>query len=121
MWLNLPETFQSVKAFDCLNLHNLTSPISGSNIGAINSMTIEACQIIIIFLAGCTCDDTDLPHHVSTRNEIIQLMTSSRELLRKVGAKICVVTIARSSLDDFCPQDQVSIQNYLFSPKSSGH
>ena len=57
--------------------------------------------------SGCTCDDTELPHHVSTNDEISRLMTSSLGLLRKIGAKISAVTIARSSLDDFCPQDQV--------------
>lgn len=57
--------------------------------------------------AGCTCDDTELPHHVSTLEEIDRLLERTGELLTAIGVGPAMVTVARSSLDDFCPPDQV--------------
>ncbi|KAG7167078.1 UPF0489 protein C5orf22-like [Homarus americanus] len=58
--------------------------------------------------AGCTCDDEvhELPHHISSNEEIDLLMKSSQYLITKFPAPV-IITIARSSLDDYCPPDQV--------------
>ncbi|XP_069112609.1 UPF0489 protein C5orf22 homolog isoform X2 [Argopecten irradians] len=58
--------------------------------------------------AGCTCDDTELPHHVSTQEEITLLIDSVQELLCHMY-KPTIITMARSSNDDYCPPDQVDI------------
>lgn len=62
--------------------------------------------------AGCTCDDTELPHHVSDLGEVEELCGRLYTLLTSLGDRSpCVVTMARSSLDEFTPPEQVeSIQ-----------
>lgn len=63
------------------------------------------------FLAGCTMDDTELPHHVSSPAQISQLMGSCHYVLETLPAPT-IITVARSSEDDYCPKDQVeAIQN----------
>jgi len=68
----------------------------------------------IIHNAGCTCDDTELPHHVSSQMEIESLIQDMQVILSYIFdteitniAHPTVVTIARSSLDDYCPSNQV--------------
>ena len=64
----------------------------------------------VLHNAGCTCDDTDLPHHVSSVEEIAFMMYELRVSLESWVSdlgKPLAVTVARSSLDDFCPPDQV--------------
>ncbi|XP_035678922.1 UPF0489 protein C5orf22 homolog [Branchiostoma floridae] len=64
----------------------------------------------LIHLAGCTCDDTELPHHVSSQEEISNL-TVAMETMLSCLPRPTLVTIARSSDDDYCPKSQVeSIQ-----------
>ncbi|CAB4060997.1 UPF0489 protein C5orf22 homolog [Lepeophtheirus salmonis] len=67
----------------------------------------------LIHDAGCTCDDEDLPNHKSNEEEIKDLMEKIRNFLTR-GAiasylpdKPDIVTIARSSQDEFTPADQV--------------
>ena len=44
---------------------------------------------------GCTCDDTELPHHVSTPTQIQQLMVTAREFLTSLP-KPTLITMSRS-------------------------
>ncbi|XP_005386207.1 PREDICTED: UPF0489 protein C5orf22 homolog [Chinchilla lanigera] len=60
----------------------------------------------MVHQAGLTCDYSELPHHISTEQEIEYLIQSVYYLLRKLP-KPTLVTIARSSLDDYCPSEQV--------------
>ncbi|XP_072024138.1 LOW QUALITY PROTEIN: UPF0489 protein C5orf22 homolog [Amphiura filiformis] len=66
----------------------------------------------LIHMAGLTCDDTgELPHHVSTQEEIDSLIGAMKVLLSRLP-KPSIVTISRSSHDDYCPPNQVeSIQS----------
>ncbi|GAB1599578.1 hypothetical protein Ahia01_000235100, partial [Argonauta hians] len=65
---------------------------------------------LLVHDAGCTCDDTDLPHHRSTVQQIEQLLQCTDTLLSHLP-RPAVVTIARSVSDEYCPPDQVdSIQ-----------
>ncbi|XP_077285628.1 misexpression suppressor of ras 6 [Arctopsyche grandis] len=58
--------------------------------------------------AGCTCDNTDLPHHVATDDEFQDYITGHfRELLGALPHPPTIITISRSSQDDYCPQEQV--------------
>ncbi|XP_076358225.1 misexpression suppressor of ras 6 isoform X3 [Tachypleus tridentatus] len=51
--------------------------------------------------AGLTCDDTELPHHVSSREEIRHLVEKTTDFLKRLP-RPSLVTIARSvSLDIF--------------------
>ncbi|XP_046618323.1 UPF0489 protein C5orf22 homolog [Neodiprion virginianus] len=60
--------------------------------------------------AGCTRDDTDLPHHVTTQQDLSRLITGTfRAFLAALPAPPTIVTIARSSLDDYCPPEDVDL------------
>lgn len=61
----------------------------------------------IVYAAGCTCDSTDLPHHESTEKEIGKLIEQFKEFLRTLGYPPTIITISRSSEDDYCPVQQV--------------
>lgn len=58
--------------------------------------------------AGCTIDDDahQLPHHVSSKEEIDSLMEAFCSLVTHLPQPT-VVTVARSSEDDYCPPHQV--------------
>lgn len=65
---------------------------------------------MIIHNAGCTCDDTELPNHVSDEAEIDQLVESTRRLLGSLSSQAPgLLTMSRSSLDEFCPPNQVDM------------
>ncbi|XP_026666876.1 UPF0489 protein C5orf22 homolog [Ceratina calcarata] len=62
----------------------------------------------IIHDAGCTRDDTDLPHHITTPNDLDRLITGTfRSFLAALPAPPTIVTIARSSEDEYCPSEVV--------------
>ncbi|XP_027627673.1 UPF0489 protein C5orf22 homolog isoform X2 [Tupaia chinensis] len=60
----------------------------------------------MVHQAGLTCDYSELPHHISTDQEIDHLIQSVYYVLKNLP-KPTLVTIARSSLDDYCPSEQV--------------
>ena len=62
----------------------------------------------LIHDAGCTCDDSnrDLPHHLSSNKEISILLDNSQKFLSSLPAPL-LITVARSSLDDYCPPNKV--------------
>ncbi|KAM4688695.1 UPF0489 protein C5orf22 homolog [Discoglossus pictus] len=67
---------------------------------------MEAPDYEMIHQAGLTCDYAELPHHVSSEMEIVGLVQSMKHLLKHLP-KPTLVTLARSSLDDYCPSEQV--------------
>ncbi|XP_040404035.1 UPF0489 protein C5orf22 homolog isoform X2 [Cygnus olor] len=69
---------------------------------------MESPDYEMVHQAGLTCDYMELPHHVSMEEEIESLIQSTKVLLKNMP-KPTLVTIARSSLDDYCPSEQVDI------------
>ena len=59
--------------------------------------------------AGCTFDDSELPHHISSTDEIQTLLTRCETLLDMLGHSPTLVTVSRSSCDDYCPPHQVDM------------
>ncbi|KAJ6646031.1 UPF0489 protein C5orf22 like [Pseudolycoriella hygida] len=61
----------------------------------------------LIYDAGCTWDSTELPHHRSTSQEIDALIDQFKQFLLELKLPPTIITISRSSYDDYCPVDQV--------------
>ncbi|ELU14785.1 hypothetical protein CAPTEDRAFT_210011 [Capitella teleta] len=55
---------------------------------------------------GSGCDDTELPHHISTQAQIETMVDEMCNCMMQVKQP-GIVTIARSSDDDYCPKNQV--------------
>ncbi|XP_066435281.1 UPF0489 protein C5orf22 homolog isoform X1 [Eleutherodactylus coqui] len=85
-----------------------SNPGMSSLVQLVNSLKcrMEAPDYEMIHQAGLTCDYAELPHHVSSEMEIECLIHSMKHLLKHLP-KPTLVTLARSSLDDYCPSEQV--------------
>lgn len=59
------------------------------------------------FDAGCTLDSNELPAHISTHEQIAELLILFKQFLRQLTDFPSLITISRSSDDDYCPPHQV--------------
>ncbi|RUS84208.1 hypothetical protein EGW08_008048, partial [Elysia chlorotica] len=57
---------------------------------------------------GCTLDDTELPHHLSSQPQVAALMSEIKVMLESLP-RPALVTIARSSDDGYCPKGEVDL------------
>ncbi|XP_014600246.1 PREDICTED: UPF0489 protein C5orf22 homolog [Polistes canadensis] len=73
----------------------------------------------LIHDAGCTIDDTELPHHVTAPHDLQRLINITfTNFLEAIPGEPTIVTISRSVEDDYCPLEdidtiQVSVLNQL--------
>ncbi|XP_075536147.1 misexpression suppressor of ras 6 isoform X2 [Dermacentor variabilis] len=68
----------------------------------------ETLHADLVHDAGCTCDlDSTLPHHRSSKQEVLDLIASTARFLQSLCAAPAVITIARSSIDAYCPPEEV--------------
>ncbi|KAJ8970098.1 hypothetical protein NQ314_001388 [Rhamnusium bicolor] len=61
----------------------------------------------LIHDAGCTCDDSELPHHVSTMEELDIMFASFKDFLEILNRCPVVITMSRSTEDDYTPFENV--------------
>lgn len=72
-----------------------------------NKCANEAIDWMLYYYAGCTFDSSELPHHESSHLEIDRLIDAFKEFLRQLKRLPTIITISRSSEDDYCPAHQV--------------
>nr|XP_022912530.1 UPF0489 protein C5orf22 homolog isoform X1 [Onthophagus taurus] len=61
----------------------------------------------IVHDAGCTCDDTDLPHHVSDKDDLETMIGAFEKFLNLLSFPPTLITMSRSSIDDYTPEEDV--------------
>lgn len=69
---------------------------------------IEEIDFLLIHDAGCTWDTYGLPDHRASDEEIKEALEKTEKFLRSIPNPI-LITISRSSEDDYCPPDQVEM------------
>lgn len=57
--------------------------------------------------AGCTCDDSELPDHVSSEEELEIMFSCFEKFVEVMFKEPIIVTISRSTEDDYTPFEQV--------------
>jgi hypothetical protein len=72
-----------------------------------------------VYAGGCTRDQGGLPYHISTDEEIRDMIADwLTSLLEKLPPPV-LITIARSTDDGYCPPHQVCIAFFFLSPDNA--
>lgn len=66
-----------------------------------------------IYAAGCTRDQGGLPYYISSEEQIRYMVEKGLIPLLKRLPPPVLITVARSTLDGYCPADQVS-EDFFF-------
>uniref|UniRef100_A0A1B0CZE7 Uncharacterized protein n=1 Tax=Phlebotomus papatasi TaxID=29031 RepID=A0A1B0CZE7_PHLPP len=109
IFTHLQETSGNIESFEEKD-HRLFEKIYNLHGDIVENCT-SSVDWEIIHSAGCTLDSTQLPHHEATEEELRDSLASFKDFLEKLP-KPTIITISRSSDDDYCPSHQVdTIQN----------
>ncbi|XP_044753537.1 UPF0489 protein C5orf22-like [Coccinella septempunctata] len=101
------EKFKKLPDSEEANLSPLQAQVESLVEALSEHYPIEDIQWDLIYSAGCTIDDHELPHHVSTDEEIDVLLQSFSNFLDNLMEPPKIITISRSSSDDYTPLEQV--------------
>ena len=74
----------------------------------LKTYTDEKIDWHLVFDAGCTCDVIELPHHETPKEEIEKMIKDFEKFLQKSNSPT-IITISRSSQDDYTPETQVEM------------
>ncbi|KAI4461835.1 misexpression suppressor of ras 6 [Holotrichia oblita] len=69
----------------------------------------EQIDFELVHDAGCTHDETELPHHVSSVEELEMMFDSFKNYLEILPLPPVLITISRSTEDDYTPQEDVDM------------
>lgn len=111
--LDLESIFKHLDENDSLN-EDFESEYTPQVISLVDEIKKYYNQVdwLLVHHMGCTCDDTGLPHNVPDRAAISESLKSFSGFLRALPDIATVITISRSSEDDYCPLEDVDfIQN----------
>lgn len=76
--------------------------------------SVQEIEFLMIYDAGCTCDDNQhkLPHHETNEDDLKVLFKKFEKFMKQLTKRPAIILMARSSLDDYTPENQVeTIQN----------
>ncbi|CAH1154185.1 unnamed protein product [Phaedon cochleariae] len=62
-----------------------------------------------IFEAGCTCDSSGLPCHISSMEELDMMFDSFKNFLEFIPKPPVIITMSRSTIDDYTPFESVEL------------
>ncbi|KAK9696422.1 UPF0489 domain [Popillia japonica] len=69
----------------------------------------EEIDFELVHDAGCTYDETELPHHVSSLEDLEMMFSSFKKSLEILPHPPVLITISRSTEDDYTPQEDVDM------------
>ncbi|XP_015186873.1 PREDICTED: UPF0489 protein C5orf22 homolog [Polistes dominula] len=109
------------KLFNHLQNHRNLKDYDGEKTGRYEAVNLIYEQVIkaykdteinwnLIHDAGCTIDDTELPHHVTSPHDLQRLINITfANFLEALPGEPTIVTISRSVEDDYCPMEDIDI------------
>lgn len=103
---DLKEVFMALDQDPSTTIHHPKKDLIHKLVTNIQSKSPAPIDYTLIHEGGCTCDDTELPHHISRNREISVLVDCVQDLISHMK-KPTIITAARSSIDDYCPPHQV--------------
>lgn len=97
----LPTTFNSKE------IQNIIAEIENIKNTMLRYYKEEEIDWLLVHDAGCTCDDTELPNHICTKEEIDVMLNSFQSFLELLPKNPTIITISRSTEDDYTPGEDV--------------